>query len=153
MQIKDWLWVAVQVGLFGLYGVLLVGTPAGEWGWLRWLGIPLMLAGMGVLLPALWAHGRKLTPLPEPKRELGLLRRGVYASIRHPIYAGLLALAFGLALWFQKASALVGAMLLTLFFNLKAREEERRLRRLYPEYADYQRQTGRFLPRWRKKAV
>jgi protein-S-isoprenylcysteine O-methyltransferase Ste14 len=39
---------------------------------------------------------------------------------------------------------------LTAFFNLKAREEERRLQRNYPEYADYQRATGRFLPRWRQ---
>jgi Na+/H+ antiporter NhaC len=153
MPIRDGLWVGVQVALLGLYGALLLGTPAGEWDGWRWLGIPLMLVGIGVLLPALWAHGRQLTPLPEPKRELGLLRTGVYASIRHPIYAGLIALAFGLALWFQKVAALGGAILLTLFFNLKAREEERRLRRLYPEYADYQRQTGRFLPRWRKKAI
>jgi protein-S-isoprenylcysteine O-methyltransferase Ste14 len=153
MPMKDWLWVAVQVALFGLYGALLLGKAAGEWGAWRWLGLPLMLAGLGCLLPALWAHGRKLTPLPEPRRELGLLRTGIYAVIRHPLYTGVMALAFGLAFWFQKAGALGGAMLLTLFFNLKAREEERRLRRLYPEYADYQRQTGRFLPRWRKKAA
>jgi len=149
----DWLWFAVQVALFGLYAVLLLGTPAGDWGLVRWLGIPLSVVGMGVLLPALRAHGRKLTPLPEPRRELGLLRTGIYAYIRHPIYAGLLALAFGLALWFQSGGALGGAVLLTLFFNLKAREEERRLLRHYPEYADYQRQTGRFLPRWRSRRV
>ncbi|MCS7065071.1 MAG: isoprenylcysteine carboxylmethyltransferase family protein, partial [Fimbriimonadales bacterium] len=121
----DWLWLVVQIVLFGLYGVLLVGTPAGDWGLVRWLGLPLMLIGAWLLVPALVAHGRKLTPLPEPKRELGLLRTGVYAYIRHPIYAGLIALAFGLALWFQKGGALIGAILLTLFFNLKAREEER----------------------------
>ncbi len=145
----DWVWLVVQVVLLGLYGVLLVVLPAGDWGWIGWLGVPLIGVGVVLLLPALKAHGRKLTPLPEPRRELGLLRTGVYAYIRHPIYAGLMALAFGLALWFQKAGALAAALLLTLFFNLKAREEERRLLRLYPEYADYQRRTGRFLPRWR----
>jgi hypothetical protein len=31
MPMKDWLWVAVQVALFGLYGALLLGTAAGEW--------------------------------------------------------------------------------------------------------------------------
>lgn len=147
----DWLWFAVQVALFGLYGVLLLKAPAGDWGVARWLGIPVALVGVAVLMPALYAHGRKLTPLPEPKRELGLLRTGVYAFIRHPIYTGLIALAFGLAIWLQSGGALGGAILLTLFFNLKAREEERRLRRCYPEYADYQQRTGRFLPRWRKK--
>ncbi|MEN3002389.1 MAG: isoprenylcysteine carboxylmethyltransferase family protein [Armatimonadota bacterium] len=146
---RDWLWVAIQVMLFVLYGVLLIRTPTGDWGLVRWLGLPLVLVGLVLLMPALRAHGRKLTPLPEPKRELGLLRTGIYASIRHPIYAGLIALAFGLAIWFQKLGALFGAILLTLFFNLKAREEERRLLRCYPEYAEYQRRTGRFIPRWR----
>jgi len=144
----DWVWLVVQLALFVLYGALLLGTPASEWGIMRWLGVPLIGIGVGLLLPALRAHGRKLTPLPEPRRELGLLCTGVYAVIRHPIYTGLIALTFGLAIWFQKGNALLGAILLTLFFNLKAREEERRLVRCYPEYANYQRQTGRFLPRW-----
>ncbi|GBC93235.1 hypothetical protein HRbin15_01725 [bacterium HR15] len=150
-KLKDWLWFVVQVVLFVLYAGLLLHMPSSEWGEVRWLGIPLGLIGAGLLMPALYAHGGKLTPLPEPKRELGLLRTGVYAYIRHPIYTGLLALAFALSLWFQNGGALVGAVLLTLFFNLKAREEERRLLRCYPEYAQYQRQTGRFLPRWRKR--
>ena len=95
-------------------------------------------------------HGRKLTPLPEPNPTLGLQRTGVYAVIRHPMYTGLLLSAFGLAIVAQKPLAIAAAGALTVFFNLKAREEERRLRRCYPDYADYQRATGRFLPRWRQ---
>jgi protein-S-isoprenylcysteine O-methyltransferase Ste14 len=70
--------------------------------------------------------------------------------IRHPMYTGLLLSAFGLAILAQKPLTIAAAGALTVFFNLKAREEERRLRRCYPNYADYQRATGRFLPRWRQ---
>jgi protein-S-isoprenylcysteine O-methyltransferase Ste14 len=97
------------------------------------------------------AHARaQVDPLPEPNPALGLQRTGVYAVIRHPMYTGLLLSAFGLAILAQKPLAIAAAGALTVFFNLKAREEERRLRRCYPDYADYQRATGRFLPRWRQ---
>ena len=143
-------WVVVQIALFVLYGLALAWGASASWGVWRWLGALLALLGAWVGLAALRMHGRKLTPLPEPNPALGLQRTGVYAVIRHPMYIGLLLSAFGLAILLQKPLAIVGATALTAFFNLKAREEERRLQRNYPEYADYQRATGRFLPRWRQ---
>jgi protein-S-isoprenylcysteine O-methyltransferase Ste14 len=143
-------WVVVQIALFVLYGLALAWGASASWGVWRWVGALLALLGAWVGLAALRMHGRKLTPLPEPNPALGLQRTGVYAVIRHPMYTGLLLSAFGLAILLQKPLAIVGATALTAFFNLKAREEERRLQRNYPEYADYQRATGRFLPRWRQ---
>lgn len=146
------LWVLVQGLLFLLYGYALVATRSDAWGVVRWLGAPLMAVGLLLVAPALRAHGRKLTPLPEPNPTLGLKRTGVYAVIRHPMYTGLLSMAFGLAILLQKPWGVALAVALTVFFNLKAREEERRLSRCYPEYLDYQRATGRFLPRWHKRS-
>jgi len=143
-------WVVVQIVLFVLYGLALAFGAGASWGVWRWLGAPLVAMGAWVGLAALRMHGRKLTPLPEPNPALGLQRTGVYALIRHPMYTGLLLSAFGLVILLQKPLAIVGATAMTAFFNLKAREEERRLQRNYPEYADYQRATGRFLPRWRQ---
>jgi protein-S-isoprenylcysteine O-methyltransferase Ste14 len=143
-------WVLIQALLLALYGLALAFGASASWGAWRWLGVPLVAVGAWVGLAALRMHGRKLTPLPEPNPALGLQRTGVYAVIRHPMYTGLLLSAFGLAILLQKPLAIVGATTLTAFFNLKAREEERRLQRNYPEYADYQRATGRFLPRWRQ---
>jgi protein-S-isoprenylcysteine O-methyltransferase Ste14 len=143
-------WVLIQALLLALYGLALAFGASASWGVWRWLGAPLVAIGAWVGLAALRMHGRKLTPLPEPNPALGLQRTGVYAVIRHPMYTGLLLSAFGLAILAQKPLAIAAAGALTVFFNLKAREEERRLRRCYPDYADYQRATGRFLPRWRQ---
>jgi protein-S-isoprenylcysteine O-methyltransferase Ste14 len=143
-------WVLIQALLLALYGLALAFGASASWGLWRWLGALLALLGAWVGLAALRMHGRKLTPLPEPNPALGLQRTGVYAVIRHPMYTGLLLSAFGLAILLQKPLAIAAAGALTVFFNLKAREEERRLRRCYPDYADYQRATGRFLPRWRQ---
>jgi len=145
-----YLWVVVQFALFAAYGVALVAGASASWGIWRWLGALPILLGAWVGVAALRLHGRKLTPLPEPNPALGLLRSGVYAVIRHPMYTGLLLNAFGLAILLQKPFGVAMAVALTVFFNLKAREEERRLLRCYPEYAEYQRTTGRFLPRWRQ---
>jgi protein-S-isoprenylcysteine O-methyltransferase Ste14 len=145
-----YLWVVVQFALFVAYGVALAVGASASWGVWRWAGALPFLLGAWVGIAALRMHGRKLTPLPEPNPALGLLRSGVYAVIRHPMYAGLLLCAFGLAILLQKPLGVAMAVVLTVFFNLKAREEERRLLRCYPEYADYQRTTGRFLPRWRQ---
>jgi len=143
-------WVFVQAALLVVYGVALAVGAGASWGVWRWLGAPMVAIGAWVGIAALGMHGRKLTPLPEPNPALGLQRTGVYAVIRHPMYTGLLLSAFGLAILLQKPLAVAAAVALTAFFNLKAREEERRLMRCYPEYADYQRTTGRFLPRWRQ---
>jgi len=145
-----YVWVFVQAALFVAYGVALAVSEGASWGAWRWLGALLVAVGAWVGLAALRMHGRQLTPLPEPNPALGLLRNGVYAVIRHPMYTGLLLSAFGLAIVLQKPLAIAAAVALTAFFNFKAREEERRLLRCYPEYADYQRTTGRFLPRWRQ---
>ena len=143
-------WVLIQALLLALYGLALVFGASASWGVWRWLGALLALLGAWVGLDALRMHARKLTPLPEPNPALGLQRTGVYAVIRHSMYTGLLLSAFGLAIVAQKPLAIAAAGALTVFFNLKAREEERRLQRCYPDYADYQRATGRFLPRWRQ---
>ncbi len=144
--IMGWQWVIVQLGIFLFLGYALGFSPSSDWGFVRWFGVPGVVVGAVLLMPALLAHGRKLTPLPEPNPELGLVRTGVYASVRHPIYLGLMLLVWGLAMVLQKPLGLLGAGILTLFFNLKAREEERRLLRRYPDYAEYQKTTGRFLP-------
>ncbi|MDW8052576.1 MAG: isoprenylcysteine carboxylmethyltransferase family protein [Armatimonadota bacterium] len=142
-----WGWVVVQAILLGAYGVALTTTPSGAWGVWRWLGVPLLGVGAVIGLLAVLQHGRKLTPLPEPNPSLGLLQHGVYARIRHPMYVGVILMAFGGAVVLQKAWGVVVATALLLFFYLKACEEERRLLRCYPQYADYMRRTGRFLPR------
>lgn len=144
------IWVAVQIALFVTWAITIYAAPASEWGAWRWLGAPLLVISALLLTPALIAHGRKLTPFPEPNRELGLLQHGVYAFVRHPIYLGLILMAFGWAILFQKGWGLVVSALLTLFFHLKAGEEEHRLLKCYPDYADYMQHTGRLLPRWQK---
>jgi protein-S-isoprenylcysteine O-methyltransferase Ste14 len=76
-----------------------------------------------------------------------LVRSGAYRVIRHPLYASLLALAWGV---FLKAPSWLGlglAALATVAVYLTARvEEQENLRNFGPEYAEYMRETRMFVP-------
>lgn len=111
-------------------------------------GIALAFAGLAF---AVWARvhlGRNWSSEVRISHEHELIRSGPYARIRHPIYTGLLAGAFGTALVAGRWHALLGALLATLGFWLKAQREERLLAREFGEkFEQHRRRTGIFLPR------
>ena len=109
-------------------------------------GLLLLVAGAALMLAAFFRLGRNLTPLPYPKAEGKLVDRGAYGLVRHPIYSGGIAAAFGWALLVHGWLTLGYAAALAVFFDVKSRREERWLREKFPDYADYARRVRRFLP-------
>ncbi len=148
---KDIIFVALQFLVFLAWII-----PVDRWYFrlpenLRWLA--LFAAGIGVLLCvlALLQLNTNLSPFPSPRAGAKLLTSGVFAFARHPIYSGILLVAFGLSVWFNSGYKLGISLLLLLVFYLKSRYEEKRLQERFPEYVLYKRQTGRFFPKfnWR----
>ncbi len=111
------------------------------------VGIAEMAIGVWALLSAFLALGPNLTPLPRPPEGSSLVRSGIYARIRHPIYAGLMLASIGWATATRSLPAFAAAVLLCLFMDAKARREEAWLVERYPDYAAYRLATRRFLPR------
>ena len=68
--------------------------------------------------------GRNLTPFICPKANAVLLDKGAYGIVRHPIYAGLLQMAFGWGLWVSGWLTLGYAIILFMIFDRKSRREE-----------------------------
>ena len=143
-------WVVVQLVLLAL--VALAGLAGGD----AWNGTlatlttlaGLALMGLGALLVAkgLLDLGRNLTPVPHPRDDAELVATGSYATVRHPIYGGLIATAFGWGLVSTSLLALLLAVVLAVFFELKSRREEAWLAERYADYAAYMAQTRRFFP-------
>ncbi|PKN30715.1 MAG: hypothetical protein CVU63_25605, partial [Deltaproteobacteria bacterium HGW-Deltaproteobacteria-20] len=73
----------------------------------------LFLAGGGTL-------GRQLTPFPKPVEDGALRQNGPYGMVRHPIYGGVLLLAFAWAL-LTSALALLPWVATVAFFDTKRR--------------------------------
>jgi protein-S-isoprenylcysteine O-methyltransferase Ste14 len=106
----------------------------------------LAVAAGAWLLASVLVLGRCFGVLPEAR---GLVTRGPYRLVRHPVYLGEIAAVLGLALaageaWMFAVLALfVGAQLVRMTL------EERALRAAFPEYEAYAARTARLLPRVR----
>ena len=112
----------------------------------RTAGVVLLVLGT-VLCGAAALHlGTNLTPLPHPKDDATLVTGGLYRLVRHPIYFGVLLLAFGWALFVQGWLTLGYAALLFVFFDIKSRKEEAWLMARFPEYAAYRRRVRKLVP-------
>jgi protein-S-isoprenylcysteine O-methyltransferase Ste14 len=77
-----------------------------------------------------------------------LVMAGPYRYARHPLYSGVIALTFGIGLAVDHLWALLGAVILYLWFAfVLAPFEERELLALFgKDYEDYMRSHRRFLP-------
>jgi protein-S-isoprenylcysteine O-methyltransferase Ste14 len=79
-----------------------------------------------------------------------VINTGPYALMRHPVITSFFGISMGLFL-INPALTTLAALLYTIWdFTRAAQQEEDLLSKTLPGYADYARQTPRFLPRlWR----
>ena len=142
-------WVAIQVVLFVLLAV--AGSAGPAWGdpWLavgRVLGALLITSGIVFAGLGLVGLRESLTAVPRPVEGGRLVDTGVYGLVRHPIYTGIILAALGWGLWTASPPALVVALGLGVFFDLKSRREEAWLLGAYPAYADYRQRVRKLVP-------
>ena len=96
--------------------------------WCGWLGTGVFVAGLALRWLAQRQLGRNYSSTLTVWKEHQLVTGGIYRHIRHPIYAGLAAIA-------------------PLYFLRVPREEAMLLEQFGDEYRQYMARTGRLLPR------
>lgn len=129
---------------------LLIGLLIWPFTEVRFL-LPAIMLALPALAFGVWTlrHNRPGNFNIRPSiREGGqLVMEGPYALVRHPMYV--------CVLWFGAATVILYATLIKLWLllllfvvlNAKAALEEALLVNAFPDYADYRRKVGRFLPR------
>jgi protein-S-isoprenylcysteine O-methyltransferase Ste14 len=145
--------VAIQFALMIGFMVLPVWHPfvsadvLASTGWARGIGAG-VLALAAVVFGALGSvHIRDyLTPLPYPVDHSQLVQHGVYALVRHPLYASLMFAGAAWALYQLSLSHLLMLGVCFAFFDYKANKEEAWLTERHPEYADYAGRVRKFIP-------
>lgn len=91
--------------------------------------------------------------LPASERGNKLSTRGAFRYVRHPLYAAFLSIFdFGLAVYLNSYIFIVWAIILHPVWHYIVRYEERMMVTIFGQsYVEYQRTTGRFFPRFRKR--
>ena len=136
--------VMILASYWPLQGSLIWQAPR-EAGW--------AMAGLVVLgLGFTWAARLHLGPLwsstSAPSEDHRIVDTGPYGVVRHPVYAGLLLAAGATAVESGRLEAVGGALLLGAAISLRAKLEERFLRRDLGEeaYASYRRRVPMLIP-------
>jgi protein-S-isoprenylcysteine O-methyltransferase Ste14 len=139
-------WAARTVEPDGPFGFVAQASP-GQ----RAAGMGFVVAGLVISIYATVCLGRNLTPATTPVEHGELIRNGLYARVRHPIYAGLILILGGLGWWLSNwRMGLITGLLSWAYFDRKATTEERKLRTRFPAYAEYASRVPKLLPRlWR----
>lgn len=131
----SWKWLNVK---------LWPGTPA-----VLWAGVALTALGVGISISARFTLGANWSGVVTLKQGHELIRKGLYRSIRHPIYTGILIACVGTQLIHGHLRGWVGFLVVAATFYFKARREERFLKQEFGAgFEEHVRQTGMFLPRW-----
>ncbi len=139
-----------------LIGRLLVAAQFALLAWLIWpltpqtWSLPALLLVVGAAVLGLWTlvHNRpgNFNIRPEPKVSGRLVTSGPYRFVRNPMYSAVLLFAAAEVVAYADAWKIACWIALALVLVAKAMLEERRLRALFPDYAEYARRVRRFIP-------
>ncbi len=146
-------WVFVAFGIIGLLGAYLPAYTDRKGIWtldgdaVRWLGVGLFAAGGAVRIWPVFVLGHRFSGLVAIQPGHKLVTGGVYGTIRHPSYLGLLVNALGWGLAFRSG---VGVLLAALYVPpliARIRAEEALLQAHFGgEYNVYLARTWRLIP-------
>jgi protein-S-isoprenylcysteine O-methyltransferase Ste14 len=116
------------------------------WPALRWIFAFAAVACL-VLTIDCWRRMGRNWRMDISERNTALVTEGLFARIRHPIYAFSIAMMIATAIVLPTAPMLAVAAIHIVLMNIKARNEEAHLARMHGEaYARYVERTGRFFP-------
>jgi protein-S-isoprenylcysteine O-methyltransferase Ste14 len=83
---------------------------------------------------------------PIPRDGAAFIRSGIYRNMRHPMYAAVILLGFGLSGFSASPAAIVICGILIINIVVKAKVEDNLLLKRHPEIWEYQLSTPGFIP-------
>ncbi len=114
------------------------------------IGVAVVWSGIAFAIWARYVLGSNWSSQVAIRENHELIQRGPYRLIRHPIYSGILAGAWGTAIAIGQLGAFLGVVLITLGLAYKGKQEELRLREVFgPAFDAHIQRTGMFLPKMR----
>jgi protein-S-isoprenylcysteine O-methyltransferase Ste14 len=146
-------WVIIAFAVIGLLSAYMPAYTDRKEFWtidgdsIRWLGVVLFAAGGALRIWPVFVLGRRFSGLVAIQPGHTLVTTGIYGSIRHPSYLGLLVNSLGWALAFRSWVGVLLTVLLLPPLLARIRAEETLLRKQFGgEYDAYCSRTSRLIP-------
>jgi len=112
------------------------------------LGLVLTSVGYFVFIWSVFVRGKYAVSWAMPENQR-LVTSGPYRYVRHPSYLGYFLMFFGFFFLWPNLFTLFPLVAIPGYFRVTFEEERLLVRRFGDEYVEYQRKTGRFIPRFR----
>jgi protein-S-isoprenylcysteine O-methyltransferase len=141
--------VGASFSLALVAGPLLALSPRGRFPVrLGWTGVAIMTGGLALRVAAARVLGSHYTRTLRTDSDQPVVRSGPYRYVRHPGYAGVLAMWFGYGLALTSLPATLAASIPNVVAYLRRvdAEETMLVDSLGDAYLDYQRRTKRLVP-------
>ena len=110
------------------------------------LAVALQVAAAALMLWARVTFGGRSFHIGANPTEGGLVTKGPYHFIRHPIYAAILLFVWAGVASHATVISLLTAVVATAAITVRIATEEVLVAGVYPDYADYARRTKRLVP-------
>lgn len=143
---KDFLYVGIQLLLFICFVFRFPNLETDLPFWLQMSGFLMATIGFIISILSVIQLGANLSIFPSPKSGINLIEKGVYSYFRHPIYTGIILSTAGYGLYSENSLRLIISISLLVLFYFKAQYEETRLKKIFPNYSQYQKKTWMFFP-------
>ena len=136
-----WLLFPLLTGFFQLPIPLLI----------RWSGVGIAVVAIILLF---WTHhtlGKQYSAKLEIQKEHKLIVEGPYKIVRHPMYIVFILFPVSLSIISANLLIIIFTILIALPFHWISQQEEKMLIEQFgDEYLEYQKTTGRFVPKFRR---
>ena len=130
-----------------LVAFVLFGVPAFVSFFVKLTGILATSGGFYFISRGVWDLRQNLTPFVAPIAGNQLVTSGIYSSVRHPLYTGLISLCLGVSIFSDSVDKAVLTVALAYFLDKKADKEEELLNKMHPiSYQIYSQTTKKLVP-------
>lgn len=145
MRTPDWYLAWSMVILqFTMLGLLIFTGPVMPNNW--WVVLMMVLGGLLGLWAIYTIRLGNLSISPYVREGGTMVAKGPYRFIRHPMYTGLILIAWALVVNYYTSTRLLFALILTTALVIKLHLEEMYLKKSFQPYSEYTTKTKKLIP-------
>ena len=117
---------------------------------IMYIGVAFSSISIAIFISSKISLGKNYSPCYDQRIPDKIITDGIYRFIRHPIYLSNILLLLGVFIISGSFLIIGNLLILIIFYTISAFREEKYLISKFPNYKNYSKKTGMFVPRYWK---